>query len=157
MFECYCCTRTFRTRQSRDQHMDDTDHWNESYECDGCTREFSSQHAKEQHMTAVGHWNDNFECNGCTREFSSQRAKEQHMTAVGHWSRHYQTMGTAAIQPLQTSTTETGDNVRDNQTNEEGSKLNVLGPSGTNTLSRYRRKLTSCISKYVYSCSDVPS
>src|SRR4051812_38386785 len=54
MYECNYCTRSFRTRQSCDQHMNDTNHW--SFECDTCTREFGSRHAKEQHMTAVGHW-----------------------------------------------------------------------------------------------------
>ncbi|KAK7177395.1 hypothetical protein PSPO01_16561 [Paraphaeosphaeria sporulosa] len=54
MYECYSCTRSFRTRRAREQHMDDTDHWN--FECGTCTRQFNSKHAKEQHMTAVGHW-----------------------------------------------------------------------------------------------------
>lgn len=78
------------------------------------------------------------------------------MTAVGHWSRHYQTRVIARIQPLQPST-DTRDNDRNNQTNEEGSALDALEPSGTDTLSRYQDKLTSCITKYVYSCSDVLS
>ncbi|KAH8702854.1 hypothetical protein GQ44DRAFT_631155 [Phaeosphaeriaceae sp. PMI808] len=54
MHECNCCARTFRTRRSCDQHMDDKGHW--SFECNVCTKEVYSQHAVEQHMTAVGHW-----------------------------------------------------------------------------------------------------
>jgi hypothetical protein len=100
-------------------------------------------------MDDTNHWDESFECHGCTREFSSQHAKEQHMTAVGHWSRHYQTMGTVIVHPLQTST-DTGDNDQNNQINEEGSTLNALELSGTDTLSRYQDKLTSCITKYIY-------
>lgn len=58
-------------------------------------------------------------------------------------------MGTAITQPLQTST-DTGDNDRNSQTNEDESTLNALELSGTDTLSRYQDKLTSCITKYVY-------
>jgi hypothetical protein len=55
MPECDTCTRTFRTHQACNQHMNDTDHW-AGFECNVCTRVFGSTTAVEQHMSAVGHW-----------------------------------------------------------------------------------------------------
>ncbi|OCL13649.1 hypothetical protein AOQ84DRAFT_282691 [Glonium stellatum] len=91
--ECQTCPRTFRTQQSCNQHMNDTDHWAPRFECESCTRDFRSQNAANQHMTAVRHWAPRIPCETCEKKFHTQNAADQHMDALAHYKNYCKSCG----------------------------------------------------------------
>lgn len=84
MYECQTCPRTFCTQRACDQHMDDKDHWAQTFECEMCPRVFKSQNAADQHIDALRHWRPKVPCETCRKMFHTQNATDQHMRALGH-------------------------------------------------------------------------
>ncbi|KAL2862243.1 C2H2-type zinc finger protein [Aspergillus lucknowensis] len=84
-YECEVCTRTFRTQNACNQHMDAVGHWAPRYECETCTKTFCSSNAANQHMNSVGHWAPKIPCETCNSKFHTQSAADQHMKAKAHY------------------------------------------------------------------------
>ncbi|KAJ5949262.1 hypothetical protein N7454_000846, partial [Penicillium verhagenii] len=85
IYECPSCSDEFYYRDELDAHCHMFDHF---AECETCTRTFLSRKSCVQHMNQLGHHQPQFECDTCTERFATKSLVDQHMDSYGHWE-HY--------------------------------------------------------------------